>query len=37
MERRDVPAFYHRDGTGKGYILADGDRYFARHHPEIGC
>jgi hypothetical protein len=37
MERRDVPAFYHQDGTGKGYILADGERYFARHTPEIGC
>lgn len=30
MERRDIPAFYHRDGTGLPYILADGDRYLAR-------
>lgn len=29
MERRDVPAFYHRDGAGIPYILAARVRYYA--------
>lgn len=30
LERHDVPAFWHRDGAGVDYVLADGERYYAR-------
>jgi hypothetical protein len=29
LERADVPAFYHQDSDGTGYILAAGERYDA--------